>query len=143
AIPVREPQGRRHDFAYRSDRRGAADRSAGWHRCTPPGRLLLRPDPADLGSPVCRGDPCRRPRRDHQSRRAMDGAVDGSEAVRLPAKPWYLVAALLTLAALVLPLGVAITYADHPPLLVVTIVAAALFVAAAFAFSMPLAFAGV
>jgi NitT/TauT family transport system permease protein len=73
----------------------------------------------------------------------MDGAVDGSEAVKLPAKPWYLAAALLTLSALVLPLGVAITFADHPPLLVTTIAAAALFAAAAFGFSMPLALAGV
>jgi NitT/TauT family transport system permease protein len=63
--------------------------------------------------------------------------------VRLPAKPWYLAAALLTLAALVLPLGVAITFSDHPPLRVATIAAAALFAAAAFGFSMPLALAGV
>jgi NitT/TauT family transport system permease protein len=73
----------------------------------------------------------------------MDGAVDGSEAVKLPAKPWYLAAALLTLSALVLPLGVAITFADHPPLLVATMAAAALFATAAFGFSMPLALAGV
>jgi NitT/TauT family transport system permease protein len=73
----------------------------------------------------------------------MDGEADGSEAVRLPAKPWYLAAALLTLNALVLPLGVAITFADHPPSLVAAIAAAALFAAAAFGFSMPLALAGV
>jgi NitT/TauT family transport system permease protein len=73
----------------------------------------------------------------------VDGAADGSEAVRLPAKPWYLAAALLTLAALVLPLGVAITFSDHPPLLVAAVAAAALFAAAAFGFSMPLALAGV
>jgi NitT/TauT family transport system permease protein len=73
----------------------------------------------------------------------MDGAVDGSEAVRHPAKPWYLAAALLALAALVMPLGVAITFADHPPLLVATLAAAALFAAAAFGFSTPLALAGV
>jgi NitT/TauT family transport system permease protein len=73
----------------------------------------------------------------------MDGPMDGGEAVRRPAHPWYLAAALLALAALVLPLGVAISFADHPPLLAVTIAAAVLFVAAAFGFSVPLAFVGV
>jgi NitT/TauT family transport system permease protein len=73
----------------------------------------------------------------------MDRAMDGSKAVRRPAKPWYLAAALLALAAVVLPLGVAITFADHPPLLAATVVAAALLAAAAFGFSWPLALAGV
>jgi NitT/TauT family transport system permease protein len=69
--------------------------------------------------------------------------MDGGEVVRRPARPWYFAAALLALAALVLPLGVAITFADHPPLLAVTIAAAVLFSAAAFGFSVPLAFAAV
>jgi NitT/TauT family transport system permease protein len=73
----------------------------------------------------------------------VDGPLDGGEVVRRPAHPWYFAAALLALAALVLPLGVAITFADHPPLLAVTIAAAVLFSAAAFGFSVPLAFAGV
>ncbi len=69
--------------------------------------------------------------------------MDGVEAVRRPARPWYLAAALLALAAVVLPLGVAISFADHPPLLVATIAAAVLFAAAAFRFSAPFAIAGV
>jgi NitT/TauT family transport system permease protein len=73
----------------------------------------------------------------------MDGPMDGGEAVRRPPHPWYFAAALLALAALVLPLGVAISFADHPDLLAVTIAAAVLFAAAALGFSVPLAVAGV
>jgi NitT/TauT family transport system permease protein len=72
----------------------------------------------------------------------MDGPLDGGEAVRRPAEPWYLAAALLAFVALVLPLGGAISFADHPSLLVATISAAALFTAAACRFSAPLASAG-
>jgi NitT/TauT family transport system permease protein len=73
----------------------------------------------------------------------MDGAVDGGEAVRRPAHAWYLGAALLALAALVLPLGPGIGFSGHVPLLAATVVAAVLFAVAAFGLSVPLALAGV
>jgi NitT/TauT family transport system permease protein len=63
--------------------------------------------------------------------------------VKLPPHPWYLAAALLALAALVQPLGPGIGLAGQAPLLAATVAAAALFVAAAFVFSAPLALGGV
>jgi NitT/TauT family transport system permease protein len=73
----------------------------------------------------------------------MDGSMDGGEAVRRPSHPWYLAAALLALAALVLPLGPGIGFSTQPPLLAATIASAVLFAVAAFALSAPLASAGV
>jgi NitT/TauT family transport system permease protein len=73
----------------------------------------------------------------------MDGPVDGGEAVKRPPHPWYLAAALLALAALVLPLGPGIGFSGHAPLLAATIAGAVLFAAAAFGFSAPLALVGV
>ncbi len=69
--------------------------------------------------------------------------MDGGEAVKRPSHPWYFVAALLALAALMLPLGPGIGFSAHAPLLTATVAAAAMFAAAAFAFSAPLALAGV
>jgi NitT/TauT family transport system permease protein len=69
--------------------------------------------------------------------------MDGGEAVKRPQHPWYFAAALLALAALVLPLGPGIGFSAHASLLAATIAAAALFAVAAFAFSAPLALAGV
>jgi NitT/TauT family transport system permease protein len=63
--------------------------------------------------------------------------------VRRPPHPWYFAAALLALAAVVLPLGPGIGFSAHAPLLAATIAAAALFAAAAFGLSVPLALAGV
>jgi NitT/TauT family transport system permease protein len=73
----------------------------------------------------------------------MDGPVDGGEAVKRPAHLWYLAAALLALAALVLPLGPGIDFSGHAPLLAATIGAAVLFAAAVFGFSALLALVGV
>jgi NitT/TauT family transport system permease protein len=73
----------------------------------------------------------------------MDGPMDGGGAVKRPPHPWYLAAALLALAALVLPLGPGIGFSGHAPLLAATIAAAELFAAAAFGFSAPLALVGV
>ncbi len=69
--------------------------------------------------------------------------MDGGEAVRLPPHSWYFAAALLALAALVLPLAPGIGFSTHAPLLAATVAAAVLFAAAAFVFSAPLALAGV
>ena len=73
----------------------------------------------------------------------MDRPVDGGEAVKRPPHPWYFAAALLALAAMVLPVGPGIGFSTHAPLLAATVAAAVLFAGAAFGFSVPLALAGV
>jgi NitT/TauT family transport system permease protein len=73
----------------------------------------------------------------------VDGPVDGGKVVKRPLHPWYFAAALLALAALAMPLGPGIGFSTHGPLLAATVAAAALFAAAAFRFSAPLALAGV
>jgi NitT/TauT family transport system permease protein len=69
--------------------------------------------------------------------------MDGGKGVKRPPQPWYFAAALLALAALVLPLGPEIGLSAHAPLLAATVAAAVLFAGAAFAFSAPLALVGV